>query len=624
MSGRPGKFRDMLPRAARVVRRFAPQLRRQRALIAGSMSALLVTTALKLLEPWPLKVLFDNVLYQSDRRAARWSFLPFLDGMPATRLVVVCAVAILVITALRATGEYLVTVGFATIGNRVLKEVRDQVYRHLQRLSLSFHNTSRNGDLTVRVIGDVNMLRDVLVTAILPLIASVLIVVGMWSVMFVMQWKLALLAAATTPLMWFHARRSGRKIRENAKKQRQRESEMASTAAESLAGIKLVQALSLEDAFAQDFSSRNASSQKQEVKNARLAAALERSVDVLLALATGLVIFYGARLVLTKQLTAGELIVFLAYLKRAFNPVQDFAKYTARLAKATAAGERVLDLLDRQPDVHDQPHAVPLPAVAGRVTLENVGFEYEPSRPVLDRVSLDIEPGRHVAIVGPSGGGKSTLASLLLRLYDPTSGRILIDGHDLRDVTIESLRRQVSVVLQETLLFAGSVRDNIACAAPGATEADVVAAARLANAHAFIQSMPNGYDTRVGERGATLSGGQRQRIAVARAAIRRSPVLIFDEPTTGLDEDNVSVVTQALERLADGRTAVYITHDLQLASRADLIVYLDGGQVVERGTHDELLRDNGRYAKLYGLQVGGVIEQAGPVAAEEVAHVAAR
>ena len=604
MSSNNVQLRETLPRMSKIVRRFLPRLRKQRRLVVGSLIALFATTALKLAEPWPLKILFDRVLYHSNRKAARWDFIPWLENLDGTQLMIFCAVAVIAFTALRAFAEYLNTVGFAMIGNRVLKEVRDDLYRHVQRLSLGFHNKSRNGDMTIRVIGDVNLLRDVLVTAVLPLTAAVLMLTGMWTIMFLIQWKLAALALATTPLLCFQTTRATKKIREAAKRQRAREGEMASTAAESLAGIKLVQALSLEEVFAADFASKNNKSQNEEVRNAKNAAGLERSVDVLLAVATGLVLLYGARLVLNHQLTVGSLLIFLTYLKRAFNPVQDFAKYTGRLAKATAAGERVLELLDRKPDVRDGAGARPIPPLRGSVRVESLSFEYDPGQPILKDINLAVAPGQRIAIVGPSGGGKSTLASLLVRLYDPSTGRITFDGYDLREHTVESIRRQVSVVLQETLLFAGTIRDNIACAAPGATEDDVVAAAVLANAHSFIQAMPEGYDTIVGERGVTLSGGQRQRIAVARAAVRQARVLILDEPTTGLDEQNVRTVIDALERLAEERTTVLITHDLALASRADQIVYLDHGRVLERGTHDQLLAADGRYAKLFALQCG--------------------
>jgi ATP-binding cassette subfamily B protein len=296
------------------------------------------------------------------------------------------------------------------------------------------------------------------------------------------------------------------------------------------------------------------------------------------------------------------LIVFLAYLKTAFRPVRDLAKYIGRLSKATAAGERVLDLLDREPDIRDLPGARPAPALRGDVRFENVSFHYEPGRCVLKGIDVEIPAGQRVALVGPSGIGKSTLLGLVVRLYDPVQGRVLMDGQDLRDFTLASLRSQISIVLQDSLLFAASVWENIAYGVQTADKHEIEAAARLANAHQFIQNMPQGYDTVLGERGVTLSHGQRQRIAIARAAIRRSPILLLDEPTTGLDEENEASVVRALEKLAQGRTTFLITHDLRLAARADRIFYLDEGKLAEDGSPAELLVSEGRYATLLRAQ----------------------
>jgi len=296
-------------------------------------------------------------------------------------------------------------------------------------------------------------------------------------------------------------------------------------------------------------------------------------------------------------------VVFTTYLKNAFKPMRDFAKYTARLAKASAAGERVLDILDTEPTIRDRDGAVLAPSFRGALHFEDVVFEYEPGQRVLDRFSLSVQPGERVAIVGASGGGKSTLASLVPRLYDPTSGRITVDGRDIRGYTLASLRAQISMVLQENILFGASVRDNIAYSVEGATQDEVEAAAKLAGAHGFVMALPEGYDTVLGERGATLSGGQRQRLAVARAALRRAPILILDEPTVGLDEENERLVRGALERLSQDQTTLLITHDLKFAARADRVAYVEAGRVLEEGTHAELLRLGGRYAALYHLQV---------------------
>jgi ATP-binding cassette subfamily B protein len=286
--------------------------------------------------------------------------------------------------------------------------------------------------------------------------------------------------------------------------------------------------------------------------------------------------------------------------------VRDLAKYTGRLVKATAAGERVIHLLEQTTEVRDLPGAVPAPAFRGAVQFVGVSFAYDPGRAVLDQINFAIEPGQHAAVVGRSGIGKSTLASLLLRLHDPTQGQIQIDGRDIREFTLASLRGQISVVLQDSVLFAASIKENIAYGAVETTLEAIEAAARLAGAHEFITTLPHGYDTLVGERGATLSGGQRQRIALARAAIRRAPILIFDEATTGLDEENEQIVLESLYRVSRGRTTFWITHDLRLASRADVILYLEGGRVLEIGIHEELMQSGGRYASLFRLQTGDV------------------
>jgi ATP-binding cassette subfamily B protein len=596
--GSPKSLQATLPGLVKTLRTFAPWIGRQRALIAGSLAALFAGVGLKLLEPWTLKIALDYVVPVHGGNHIPEG-LAHLD--PMTILAGVAA-AIVGLTVLRALAGYASAVGFALVGNRVLTEIRNDLYRHLQRLSLAFHTKSRGGDLTIRVVGDVNMLKDVAASALLPLAANVLILAGMGALMLWMDWQLALLVLATVPLHWLSTIRLTRHIREASRRQRAREGEMASTAAESLAAVKDVQALSLEEVFSHQFCSRSRKCLKESVQTARLSAKLERRVDVLASVATALVVYFGVRRVIDGSLSVGDLWVFLAYLKRCFNPLQDFAKYTGRLAKAAAAAERVIDVLHRTPDVRDLPGAVPAPALRGDVRFDHVAFGYEPGRPVLDGVDFAMPAGGRVALVGPSGIGKSTLVSLLMRLYDPLAGRVLIDGHDVRSFTVASLRSQVSVVLQDGLLFAASVRDNIACTCAGATDEEVEAAARLANAHDFIRHLPQGYDTILGERGVTLSHGQRQRIAIARAAIRTAPILILDEPTTGLDEENERAVVEALDRLAVGRTTFLVTHDLRLAARADLILYLEHSGVLEQGSHGELIESAGRYASLYRLQ----------------------
>src|SRR5258708_2971185 len=513
---KPESFKESMPGLWRVLRHFWPQTRKHHWLIATSSAALLMEVAFRLLEPWPLKVVFDRVIHKMH--GAHGYKVSFLDIFDPVTLLAIMATLTVVLTAARALAGYWTTVGFAQIGNRVLVQVRAQLYRHLQYLSLSFHSRARTGDLVVRVISDVGLLQDVVVTAVLPMIAKTLILAGMATLMFCLNWRLALIAAAVFPLFWLRTISMGKKINEVARLQRKREGAMAATASETITAIKTVQALSLESAFQEQFSRQNKKSIKQDVRARRLAAGLERSVDVLTAIAGALVLFYGTRLVLRGELTAGGLLVFLAYLKNAFRPIQEFAKYTARLGKAAAAGERVLDLLQRVPDVRDSPDAVRALAFRGEVRFEDVCFAYESERPLLRQISFNIKPGRQIALVGPSGGGKSTLVSLILRLYDPIEGKVLIDGRDIREFTLESLRAQISVVLQDNILFAASVRDNIAYGASGAAQSEIEAATRLANAHEFISPLPRVYDTAVGERGATLSPTRQPRLHIARPA----------------------------------------------------------------------------------------------------------
>ena len=594
-------LKTVIPGMRRVLSKFAPHIRQQKFLIGGSLLALLADTALRLLEPWPLKFIFDRVLVSNAETG-----FPFqLQGEEISPMLLLTflALSVVAIAALRGMVGYLSKLGMALATVRILAEVRCQLFSHLQRLSLSFHHQFKSGDLITRVTADIDRLKGVMLNAILPFLTNFLALIGMMGVMLWLNWELALIAIGLFPLFMLLVQSLIARIRKAARRHRKLEGVLASTAGETLGAIKVVQALALHDALESTFWEQNQENLNQSTKSLQLSALLYRTVQILIALVIALVLWRGSQLVLHKSLTPGDLLIFINYLKDSYGPpMRKLANQIGQIAKASASGERVVDILEYEPHVRDLPRAKKAHPFFGSVRFEGVSFGYEPTHNILHDLSFDVQPGQQVAIVGPSGSGKSTLMSLLLRLYDPEAGRILIDGQELREYQLKSLRQQISVVLQESILFAASVRENIAYGKLGATEREIERAARLANAHDFIVDLPQGYDTILGERGATLSGGQRQRIAIARAAIRQAPIVILDEPTTGLDRASERAVNTAFERLTQGKTTFIISHDLQAVRNADLILYLEGGRILERGTHSELMLLGSHYATLYRLQ----------------------
>jgi len=592
--------KETLPGLGRIIGKFWPQIRKQNILIVISFLALVAETAFRLLEPWPLKIIFDYILLSGFETASQT--FPIIRNLSTIEFLTVLAVAIVAIAALRAACAYISTIGMALAATHIMTEIRGTLYSHLQRLSLSFHSKAKSGDLITRVTYDVERIREATVTAALPLFTNVFTLTGMLAVMLWMNWELAIIAIAVFPLFILVSAHLSKQIQKVARKQRKREGAMAATAAEAIGAIKVVQALSLQGMLESSFSKDNQKSLQEGAESQKLAAGLERTVEMLVAVATALILWRGVQLVLDKMVSPGELLVFINYLKTAFKPMRQLAKYTAQISKATASGERIIDLLDTVPEIRDLRGALTAPRFRGAVEFKNVMFAYEAEQVILQNMSFQVKAGQQVALVGPSGGGKSSLVSLLLRLYDPVEGAILIDGHDLREYKVDSLRQQISIVLQESVLFAVSVRDNIAYGCLNATDAEIEAASRLANAHDFIEALPLGYDTILGERGATLSGGQRQRIAIARAAVRQSPIVILDEPTTGLDQENEREVSEALERLTQNTTTFWITHNLKVAEQADTILYIESGKVLEQGTHSELINLGNKYAAMYAVQ----------------------
>ena len=569
----------------RTMRRFGPHVAEQRKLLILGLVALVAEVGLRLVEPWPLAYVIDALAGEAGvDLATRSSDL----GLQVTLLI--CAAALLAVVGLRAAASYAMTLLFALAGNRVLTRVRAELYDHLNALSLRFHQSRRTGDLVTRVTGDVGRLQDAVVTALLPLVGNVVTLIGMFVVTMIMDWQLGLVVLVVFPLFALIGNRSTHKIISVSRSQRSAEGALAALATETLGSMPVIKSFSLETRMSGRFSQGNQRSLRDGVRAKRLSAGLERSTDVLVGLATAVVLFAGAQRVLAGDLSLGELTVFLTYLKTAFRPLRDIAKYTGRISKAAASGERITEILDQQPDIVDASWARPAPHFHGYLRFESVRLSYREGQPALRDLDLAIRAGERVAIVGPSGAGKSSLAALLTRLRDPDLGRVLIDGHDLRDLTVDSIRAQISIVLQDSVLFAGSIADNISYGVSRPVSDDEIArAARIAGADGFIRQLPDGYRTELSDRGAGLSGGQLQRIAIARAAIRQAPIVILDEALTGLDPDTEAEVVAALDRLTSGRTTLVITHDVQTAADTDRVIRIEDGTVVADGAPDLVL-----------------------------------
>jgi ATP-binding cassette subfamily B protein len=590
--------RDSYAIALRLVRTFHEEIVREKSLLFVSAATVLAAVAFRVLEPWPLKFIYDSIFHAKQHGLP----LAALRNLSPQAVVAISAASMVAITGLAGTFDYASSVSMARAASQILAEIRGRLFRHLANLSVSFHGRNKTGDLITHVTYDIDRMREVTVSSLLPFLTNTLTLTAMIVVMLGMNWQLGCLVLVAFPLFFAAVYRLTKRIKEVAREQRTREGAIASTTAETITSIRTVQALSLQGRFLDVFSIANKKSLQAGNKVQELAAGLERTVDLLATSTTAVVLWFGVHKVLHDRLTPGDLIVFVNYLRVAFKPIRQLAKYLGQMAKALASGDHILALLGTTAEIQDKPHSVPARPFLGHICFENVSFTYESGNPVLRNISFEAEPGQRVVLVGPSGSGKSTLASLLLRFHDPVNGRILIDGRDIRDYTLESLRSQISIVMQDSPLFAVSVRDNIAFGTSTASTEDVVSAARMANAHDFIQQMPRQYDTVVGEHGSTLSGGQRQRIAIARAAIRKSPIIILDEPTTGLDRKNEREVTAALNRLSAGHTTLLITHDLQAAQDADLVLFLCEGRIRERGTHQSLLALGGEYAAMFNRQ----------------------
>ena len=562
-----------------------------------------------LLEPWPLKIVFDYVF--GGKPMPEWlaSAVSWL-GTDKLSILNFAVLAVLTIAFFGAVSSYFENYLTTSVGQWVMHDLRRVVYHHIQKLSLSFHDQKRTGDLISRVTSDIDAIQSLVSNALLGMLVNVLTLVGMILVMLFMSWTFTLIALLVVPALFFVVYRFTRRIKNASRAVRQKEGEVVNVLEEVLSSIRVVKAFAREDYEQKRFERESLASVETTLQARSLKAKLAPLVEVIVAAGTCLVLWYGARLVMTGDLTSGELLVFLMYLGKMYKPMRELSKMTDTISKATVGWERIREVLETDMQVRNVRGARPAPRFKGKIEFDQVNFSYDGSRPTLDDVSLNIEPGQLAALVGPTGAGKTTIVSLLPRFYDVSSGTIRIDGQDIRRFKIKSLRQQISFVLQESLLFRATVWENIAYGKPEATRHEIIRAAELANASEFIEKMADSYGTMIGERGATLSGGQRQRIAIARAIIRNAPILVLDEPSSGLDPAAEQLVFDALGNLMEGRTSIVIAHRLATVRRADVIFVVDNGKIVERGTHEELLAQGGLYSRLYELQFRGEEESA--------------
>jgi ATP-binding cassette subfamily B protein len=572
--------------------------------LAAAFVAVLGETAADLLQPWPVKIVLDDVLKTKSSHQHGWLNHVIFSTVGTDRLAVLkfAALAALVIAIVGAIFSYTEKYLTTSIGQWVMHDLRRTLYSHVQRLSMYYHDHKQTGDLISRVTSDIDAVQSFLASGLLSGIINVLTLVGMVGVMLYLNWKFTLVALSVAPLLFVIVYSYTRRIKKAAREVRKKESEIVSVIQEVLTSIRVVKAFGREDYEQQRLEEESLESVELALHARGLKAKLSPLVEIIVAIGTSMVLWFGARMVLDDTLSAGSLVVFIFYLGKMYKPMQELSKMTDAYSKATVGYERIREVLETNHEVADLPGARPVARLKGRIEFDNVHFSYEPGNPVLHGVSFRVEPGQVVALVGPTGAGKTSIISLIPRFYDPDSGQVRIDGVDIRRYTQKSLRQQISFVLQETLLFHATVWKNIAYGKPGASRAEILRAAHLANAHEFIDKMPQGYDTLVGERGVTLSGGQRQRIAIARAIIRGTPIMILDEPTSGLDSATEKLVFEALDKLMEGTTSIVIAHRLSTIRRADLILVVKDGMIVERGKHEELLTGSRLYAELYALQ----------------------
>ena len=577
-------------------------LRPHYKVLAGGLIAVAGETVANLLEPWPLKVVLDNVL--KSKPGVGWLNQLILSwtGQDKLRVIGIAALAVLAIAVVGAVCSYIEKSVTTSVGQWVMHDLRRTLYSHVQLLSLAYHDHKQTGDLISRVTSDIDAIQSFIASGLLSALINSLTLVGMLGVMLYVNWQFTLIALSVAPPLFFVVYTYTRRIKKATREVRKKEGEIVSVIQEVLSSIRVVKAFGREDYEQRRLEEESLEQVEVALRARGLKAKLSPMVEIIVAVGTSLVLWFGARLVLAGALSAGSLVLFIFYLGKMYKPMQELSKMTDAYSKAAVGYERIREVLETDGAIKDLPGARRAPRFKGRIEFQNVDFCYEPATPVLKDVSLRIEPGQVAALVGPTGAGKTTIVSLIPRFYDVTSGAVKIDGEDVRRWQQKALRQQISFVLQETLLFRAPIWNNIAYGKPEASRAEILRAAELANASEFIEKLPEGYNTIVGERGVTLSGGQRQLIAIARAIIRNTPILILDEASSGLDAASERLVFDALDRLMEAKTSIVIAHRLSTVRRADTIFVVKDGAIVERGNHEQLLQMGGVYSELYEIQ----------------------
>ncbi len=577
-------------------------LRPYRGNLAIILLAMLVQSAMTLAAPWPLKIVLDNVVVgrKLDPRLAEL-LRPLLEHGHRIHLAEVAGLAVILIAILSATASYIANYYTESVGQWVANDLRMRTYHHLQYLSLRYYDTHQAGMLLSTITADVLTIQNFASSATLGIVVDLITILGMLVVMFCLNWDFTLIAVGVTPLMLLLATRFKKAVKKSTQEVRRQQSNIVSVVQQDLESIRVVTAFGRQELEQESLAAVSRATVAAALKARQVKALLTPIVSVIVACCAAFVLWRGSLLILAGGMSGGELTVFLSYLASFFKPVKDLASMNNSIAQTAVAVERIRTILDADSVLPEKPDGREQ-VIQGDIAFDHVAFAYDETCPVLRDVSFTVKPGQMIGVVGPTGGGKSTIMSLIPRFYDPSAGSIQIDGIDVRDYHLQSLRDQIGYVLQETVLFRGTVRDNIAYGRAGATDEEIMQAAKLANADEFIVRMPNGYQTLVGDRGDTLSGGQRQRIGIARALIRNNPILILDEPTAALDSESERLVIEALERLMKGRTVLTIAHRLSTIRDADKIIVLKDGVVAEQGTHDQLLALGGIYAGLYSVQ----------------------